>query len=125
MRPLPVQPQPDLHQSAISLKNRPVAAKWSGSIASGKNSVTRLGLRSDLCQPIFGIISTVRPHDGSSYMAKAGNRSSKTRIESDAFGELKIPANGLWGAQTQRSLHNYRIVTYRMPSDIIYALSLI
>ena len=58
-------------------------------------------------------------------MPKAGNRSPKTRVESDAFGELKIPANRLWGAQTQRSRHNFRIGTERMPSEIVHALGLI
>jgi fumarate hydratase class II len=58
-------------------------------------------------------------------MAKAGNRFSKTRVESDAFGELKIPADRLWGAQTQRSLHNFRIGTERMPGEIVHALGLI
>ena len=58
-------------------------------------------------------------------MAKTGGRSRRTRIESDAFGPLNIPANRLWGAQTQRSLHNFRIGTERMPSEIVHALGLI
>jgi fumarate hydratase class II len=49
----------------------------------------------------------------------------KTRIESDAFGELAIPADKLWGAQTQRSLHNFRIGSERMPIEIVRALGLI
>src|SRR5262249_39725251 len=89
------------------------------------NSVAGLGLRPDLCRPLFGIASTVSPYEGSGYMSKAGNRSSKARVESDAFGELKIPANRLWGAQTQRSLHNFRIGTERMPNGIVHALGLI
>ena len=55
-------------------------------------------------------------------MAKARNKSAKTRIESDAFGPLKISANRLWGAQTQRSLHNFRIGTERVPIEIVRAL---
>src|SRR6187455_2259263 len=58
-------------------------------------------------------------------MAKTGDRPSRTRVESDAFGPLKIPANRLWGAQTQRSLHNFRIGTERMPVPITRALGLI
>jgi fumarate hydratase class II len=50
---------------------------------------------------------------------------SKTRVESDAFGPLDIPADKLWGAQTERSLHNFRIGTERMPIEIIHALGLI
>jgi len=49
----------------------------------------------------------------------------KTRTESDAFGPLDIPADRLWGAQTQRSLHNFRIGTERMPIEIVHALGLI
>ena len=56
-------------------------------------------------------------------MAKA--RKSKTRTESDAFGPLEIPADKLWGAQTERSLHNFRIGTERMPLGIVHALGLI
>jgi fumarate hydratase class II len=53
------------------------------------------------------------------------NRRSKTRTESDAFGPLKIPADRHWGAQTERSLHNFHIGTERMPIEIIRALGLI
>jgi fumarate hydratase class II len=52
-------------------------------------------------------------------------RPSKTRVESDAFGPLDIPADKLWGAQTERSLHNFRIGSERMPIEIIHALGLI
>jgi fumarate hydratase class II len=50
---------------------------------------------------------------------------NKTRSESDAFGPLDIPADKLWGAQTERSLHNFRIGTERMPIEIVHALGLI
>ena len=49
----------------------------------------------------------------------------KTRVETDAFGPLAIPADKLWGAQTQRSLHNFRIGSERMPIEIVRALGLI
>ena len=49
----------------------------------------------------------------------------KTRTESDAFGPLEIPADRLWGAQTERSLHNFRIGSERMPIEIVRALGLI
>jgi fumarate hydratase class II len=59
-------------------------------------------------------------------MAKARKaRASKTRVESDAFGPLDIPADKLWGAQTQRSLRNFRIGRERMPIEIVRALGLI
>ncbi len=56
-------------------------------------------------------------------MAKA--RKARTRSESDAFGPLDIPADKLWGAQTERSLHNFRIGSERMPIEILHALGLI
>ncbi len=49
----------------------------------------------------------------------------QTRIESDAFGPLTIQADRLWGAQTERSLHNFRIGSERMPVEIVRALGLI
>ncbi|MEI9803466.1 MAG: class II fumarate hydratase [Pseudolabrys sp.] len=52
-------------------------------------------------------------------------RPGKTRTESDAFGPLEIPADKLWGAQTERSLHNFRIGTERMPIEIVHALGLV
>jgi fumarate hydratase class II len=50
---------------------------------------------------------------------------AKTRVESDAFGPLDIQADRLWGAQTERSLHNFRIGTERMPIAVVRALGLI
>ena len=58
-------------------------------------------------------------------MAKNSDKSQKSRVESDAFGPLDIPADKLWGAQTERSLHNFRIGTERMPIEIVRALGLI
>jgi fumarate hydratase class II len=58
--------------------------------------------------------------------AKPRNKTrQKTRIESDGFGPLDIPADKLWGAQTERSLHNFRIGSERMPIEIVHALGLI
>ncbi|MGH8751520.1 MAG: class II fumarate hydratase [Burkholderiales bacterium] len=50
---------------------------------------------------------------------------SKFRIERDSFGEIQVPADRLWGAQTQRSLQNFRISGERMPPDLIHALALV
>jgi fumarate hydratase class II len=50
---------------------------------------------------------------------------AKPRVESDSFGPLEIPADKLWGAQSQRSLHNFRIGTEKMPIEIIHALGLV
>src|SRR6266849_7467442 len=45
------------------------------------------------------------------------------RIEHDSFGEIRVPADRLWGAQTQRSLENFRISCERMPPELIRALA--
>ena len=50
---------------------------------------------------------------------------TKTRTETDAFGPIDIDNEKLWGAQTQRSLQNFRIGGERMPIEIIHALGLI
>jgi fumarate hydratase class II len=48
-----------------------------------------------------------------------------TRIERDTFGEIEVPTERLWGAQTQRSLRNFRISGERMPLEFIRALALV
>lgn len=48
-----------------------------------------------------------------------------TRIEKDSFGDIEVPADRLWGAQTQRSLQNFRISGERMPRELILALALV
>ena len=45
------------------------------------------------------------------------------RKERDTFGEIEVPADRLWGAQTQRSLQNFRISGERMPAELINALA--
>ncbi|MFC4307504.1 class II fumarate hydratase [Steroidobacter flavus] len=47
------------------------------------------------------------------------------RIERDSLGELKVPSDALWGAQTQRAVDNFPISNLRMPRDFIRALGLI
>ena len=47
------------------------------------------------------------------------------RIEKDSFGEIEVPAERLWGAQTERSRRFFRISTERMPLAVVRALSLV
>ena len=47
------------------------------------------------------------------------------RIEHDSLGEMKVPADRLWGAQTQRSLENFPIGNDRMPIEIIRAFAVL
>jgi len=48
-----------------------------------------------------------------------------TRTETDAMGPIEVPADRLWGAQTQRSRENFRIGEERMPIPLIHALGVI
>ena len=47
----------------------------------------------------------------------------KYRIEHDTMGEVKVPADHHWGAQTQRSLDNFRIGEEKMPLKLIYGFA--
>src|ERR1700693_4150460 len=48
-----------------------------------------------------------------------------TRTERDTFGPIEVPADRLWGAQTQRSLEHFRISTEKMPAALIRALLIV
>ena len=50
---------------------------------------------------------------------------SATRSERDSLGPIEVPADRLWGAQTERSRRNFRISGERMPLAVIHALALI
>ncbi len=50
---------------------------------------------------------------------------SATRTETDSFGPLEVPADKYWGAQTQRSLSNFRIGVEIMPKPLIRALGIV
>ena len=50
---------------------------------------------------------------------------SKTRTERDTFGPIEVPAERLWGAQTQRSLQFFRISSEKMPPELIRALLMV
>lgn len=50
---------------------------------------------------------------------------AQTRIETDTMGQVAVPADRLWGAQTQRSLENFRIGGEKMPGDVIRALAIV
>lgn len=50
---------------------------------------------------------------------------TKTRIESDSFGPISVKKDHYWGAQTERSLHNFKIGIEKQPLPIIHALGLV
>ena len=50
---------------------------------------------------------------------------STLRIEHDTMGEIAVPAEHLWGAQTQRALEHFAISHERMPMPLLHALALV
>ena len=50
-----------------------------------------------------------------------GISASGSRIESDSMGDIKVPADRYWGAQTQRSLIHFSIGNDRMPKRVYHA----
>ena len=53
------------------------------------------------------------------------DKPSNIRTESDSFGPLEVPADRYWGAQTQRSLMNFKIGTDRMPPPLVRAYGIV
>ena len=49
----------------------------------------------------------------------------KTRIEKDSMGDIEVPADRYWGAQTQRSLQNFEIGGERFPREMLWALGIV
>jgi fumarate hydratase class II len=49
----------------------------------------------------------------------------RTRVETDTMGPMEVPADRYWGAQTQRSLHHFRIGNDRFPREMIRAFGLL
>ena len=57
-------------------------------------------------------------------MAPSAAKSTATRTERDSMGAIEVPDERYWGAQTQRSLENFRIGGERMPPALIRALAI-
>ncbi|EGW21864.1 class II fumarate hydratase [Methylobacter tundripaludum] len=53
------------------------------------------------------------------------NKTANTRTETDSFGPIQVPADKYWGAQTQRSLLNFKIGNERLPRPLIRALGIV
>jgi fumarate hydratase class II len=48
-----------------------------------------------------------------------------TRLEHDAWGDVEVPDDRLWGAQTQRAIEHFAISTEKMPPELLHALALV
>jgi len=55
------------------------------------------------------------------YAAGSVLEDGKWRVESDSMGQVKVPADRLWGAQTQRSLIHFSIGNDHMPIEVYHA----
>jgi fumarate hydratase, class II len=53
------------------------------------------------------------------------DQAQQTRLESDSMGEIEVPADRYWGAQTQRSLHHFNIGYDLMPREMIRAFGIL
>ncbi len=58
-------------------------------------------------------------------MAEAKETAAAARIETDSMGEIEVPSNVYWGAQTQRSLKHFNIGFDTMPREVIRALGIL
>jgi fumarate hydratase class II len=52
-------------------------------------------------------------------------RTQETRTESDTFGAIQVPAHRYWGAQTQRSIQNFKIGWEKQPKAVVRALGIV
>ena len=55
----------------------------------------------------------------------SNNAKGDVRMEKDTFGPIDVPADKLWGAQTQRSLQNFKISTRAQSPELITALAIV
>ncbi len=77
--------------------------------------------------------SALRDHFAAAAAAAASRRAASSaaaadvRVEADTFGPLEVPADRYWGAQTQRSLQNFKIggPRERMPLPIVRAFGVL
>jgi fumarate hydratase, class II len=60
-----------------------------------------------------------------SHSSDTPSSNTEFRIEKDSMGDIKVPANHLWGAQTQRSLEHFKIGGDRFPREMIRALGVL
>ncbi len=58
-------------------------------------------------------------------MAAPAEKPSRTRTESDSMGQIEVPADVYWGAQTQRSLVHFNIGRDTMPPELIHAFGIL
>ena len=80
----------------------------------------------DFVRRVFFVAALCKKaYNKASFYEKRGMNAVEYRIEHDTMGEVRVPADRYWGAQTQRSYENFRIGTERMPQEIIRAFAVV
>ncbi|RDL37287.1 Fumarate hydratase [Venustampulla echinocandica] len=119
--------------SAVSLKaRRPISSTPRNYSICLTARHSRTPLSTSSSTPSFASTSLYRttttslPRFGRSFHATS-NAMAETRTETDAFGEVQVPADKYWGAQTERSLENFKInqPQDRMPAPIVRAFGIL
>src|SRR5690554_6124062 len=110
-----------------SLRKRSAAARWPASEASATDDIDR----QQSSNRQSGRMTKGPVKVGLTILAawnailQLQANTMKTRIESDSMGNIEVPADRYWGAQTQRSLQHFAIGEERMPLPVVHALALI
>src|SRR5690554_4832273 len=107
-----------------SLRKRSAAARWPASEASATDDIDRQQSSNRQSRRM-----TKGPVKVGLTILAAWNailqlqaNTMKTRIESDSMGNIEVPADRYWGAQTQRALQHFAIGQERMPAAVLHAL---
>ena len=58
-------------------------------------------------------------------MTKKGERGGPGRVERDSMGEVQVPAQAYYSAQTQRAVENFPISGWQLPAPLIHAMGLV
>ena len=73
----------------------------------------------------LGLLFIPDPVVGNHHMAISAEPATRKRMESDSMGQIEVPANVYWGAQTQRSLLHFKIGRDLMPPELIRAFGIL
>src|SRR5262249_2381390 len=91
----------------------------------GRQPAGRLPLSRILAEALSATLYNEVPSSSAWRRPAIPMSSHATRTEPATFGPIDVPADRLWGAQTQRSLQHFRISTERMPAELIRALLIV
>ncbi|KAE8415868.1 L-Aspartase-like protein [Aspergillus pseudocaelatus] len=117
------------HAASRASTSSPAVAR--SALACAARSPASLGCRRALStnsrQLQFPRLQSLNTISGKRAFGTTARMASETRVETDAFGEIEVPADKYWGAQTQRSLGNFDInqPQDRMPEGVVKAFGIL